>query len=189
MTGDGQRRIVCVSVDPDPRKHGAPHRPFKAVTWGDCVADVAPGSQVLITVGNREQRHPVIVPDDPGAELEIRILPPDRTEQRSGAIALFVVGGAAAVGGFFAYELASIGGASGTTVPAVVMLGGIALVVTGIFVIATGPREPVIELGQRLAPRAVRRDDALGDLAVARRREASSPPPERAPVFGYTLEF
>ena len=154
--------------------------------WGDCVADVAPGSQLLITVANRKQR--VIVPDVPGAELEIAILLPDRDERTSTAFALIGGGVVTSLVGLLGYAFArSVGGNS--LLAATFIAPGPVMLVSGIIVGATGPSELRVEIGTPLERRAMRRDDLVGDPGEDRRREAGWSPPARAPVFGYALAF
>ena len=92
---DGQQQVVCASEPPPARPPGGARRPFKGGGWGDCVADVAPGSQVLIKLGEIEEPHVFIVPDEPGSQLELWVLPATRESEKSGGAVLLALGGLA----------------------------------------------------------------------------------------------
>jgi hypothetical protein len=188
---DGQRQLVCTS-EPASKQQGAAHHPFSSGGWRDCVADVDPGSQLFITLDNGTEGHAFAVPDAPGSELDLKVLPATRGAQK-GFGAMLIVGGS--IGVLVGTCYLSLAGAfgppddssqrQGTTV----MAAGLVTIGLGVLVLVSGSREPRVESEAKEQRAARGRDDvALGDVASARPRDRSATRPALTPL-GFSLTF
>ena len=179
----GTAQVVCTSDAPPARKPQGVRRPFRGGPWGDCVADVAPGSQLDIMLGNGGETHLFTAPDEPGAEVNLEVLPPDRRDEKRSGVLMLVVGGVGvAVGGLLYLWSAPDGffhDESGATTGAVILAVGAAFVVGGVALLASGPREPRVE------SEGVTRQAAM----FTRARETTTSLPSIVAPLGYGFAF
>ena len=172
---DGQLLFVCASPQlAEPRGDaGGVRRPFRLRRFEDCVADVAPGRQLQIKIGENEQTVAYDVPDDPAGELDLLVRPADGGAQKGGGVVLIVLGALGVGIGGVGLLAASVVGGSSAPAPFLVALGaGAAAIVGGIAVVSSGSREPRVEKEDsphRAAESQARRDDVAIDDASARR--------------------
>ena len=193
----GERQLLCSSEAPTfpPRQRGARRRPFASPSWGDCVADVPPGSQLRISLGESEESHLFEVPDAPGSEMNLTVLNADRTAEKAGGIALIVIGSVGVALGSLVLAFSAPPGLLHdddlATQSAFVLILGAAFAAGGIAVLATGSREPHVESAatDRAAARYGRKDTVNGDVASARSREPSTTAPAAVTPLSYGFTF
>ena len=189
---DRKYRVVCKSEAPP-----SPPRRFIFRGWGDCVADVPPGSQLRIALGEIKESHIFSVPSDPGRKLVLEVLPAAPGAEHDGGIVLIVIGGAGMLVGFgalfFGAYAAAYCGCEGswlTVGGSALVLGGIA-VASGIVLFVTRPKEPSVDVVPSEGPPQSygRTDSFLGDVASAKPRDAatSAPAPFTPLSYGFTF--
>jgi hypothetical protein len=187
-------RLVCASQRPvrAPQARGT-EGAFTAVPWGDCVADVPPGSQLLVTLG--ESKHAGIFDvhsdSDADSEQDLLVLSPADRGETAGGVVMIVVGGLGAAVGLlvlgtsaeFDDESRTRGGA------AVVLAFGVLLGAGGIAVLANRAREPRLERQstRRELESQGRRETLLGDVASSKSREATLNAPSPALSYGFSF--
>ena len=175
-TTSGEYRLVCTSSAP------APDSP----RWGDCVADVPPGSQLRVTLGNVTQPQLLSVPDDPGSVLDLEVLPAEDSEAKVGGTLLIVLGSAGMCVGLL--SLAAAGLAADDAKGRAQLLGGLGLVLGGLTVaggialIKTRPKEPRVVSYDRS-------DNLLGDVAAAKSRDRATDGPAAFTPLRYGFTF
>lgn len=189
--------VVCASAAPAPpaRDAAAVRRPFRHAPWGDCAADVPAGAELRVTLADSTQAHVFVVPDEPGSEIGLEVLPPKPEAIGVGAsIAVVAVGGGAAVVGALGVAWWGSGGllqdSSAATASTVVLVGGVVLALVGVGLLLSttdGSGEPRVrtEPARRPATSEWRDDAFVRVIAAARPGNLSAVPPPPAPfVFG-----
>jgi len=194
---DGQRQIVCASEPPPKRKFDPAHHASPSRIWGDCVADVAPGSQLLVTLGDGKEGHVFAVPNEPGGELDLQVLPATRSEQKASGTVMLVVGATAVFGGAVVLPLYSLSqnvlasGDPSATASLILIAAGVVVGVIGVIVLASGSREPLVESRTMYGAAAWedgRERTFLADVASARPRDRSATLPTITPL-SYSFRF
>ena len=155
-----------------------------------CVADVPPGSELRITL-NRDgtERSTFMVPDDPGGEVDLEVLPAPSWPLAVG-IPMIVIGGVTGLLGFVTSSgLWGSGGNPSVGVP--IATGGAAVATGGILWLALRSQEPRVMVDPRPgAPESYGRNDTLvGDVGSAKSREASPPVPAPFTPLSYDFPF
>ena len=185
-----ERQVVCSSEAPlhPTRPPGAPRRPFIAPSWGDCVANVPVGAKLLVTFGKSTDGQTFVVPNEPGSELDLKVLPADRSDENGIGVAMVVIGGVGvAIGGLLLAISSSDGYLQNDSVvtPSIVaVVLGAAIVGGGIALLVSGSRAPRVKSEATQRPAMV-----VGDIPWAGSREPSMSAPPALTPLSYTFTF
>jgi hypothetical protein len=146
---------------------------YALVCTSPCTADLPPGAELRVMLGDSEDSHVFNVPQDLGSEVDVEVRAPGKGGLVGGII-MVSIGGIFAIAGIALTALSTeerSGSRTGTLTGGLVCLGlGVGLGLPGILLMANRSREPrVRETPHRDRPgRYGRSETLLGDVAEGR---------------------
>lgn len=164
-----------------------------------CTADVPPKSELRITLDDNEDApHTVVVLASGGSDMDLEVRPA-AAGPLAGSIVMMAAGGACVLAGLWFVALGNLGSSStgvgrifepSKTYGYVTIGIGAALAVGGLVWLSARSHEPQVKDSPPRGPEIYgRRDTLLGDVAVAKPRDASRLAPTPPVPLEYSIAF